>query len=85
MFKIATSCYESLNNYMIFNDVDGIYTYNFESERKTDCLACSNVPRPVCIDDPNTMTLENLIAFLCENAEFQMKNPGEFLRAHMVQ
>lgn len=70
---------------MIFNDVDGIYTYNFESERKTDCLACSNVPRPVCIDDPNTMTLENLIAFLCENAEFQMKNPGEFLRAHIIQ
>lgn len=67
---------------MIFNDVDGIYTYNFESERKFDCLACSNVPRPVSIEDPSTMTLENLISFLCENTEFQMKNPGEssFLR-----
>lgn len=77
VFKIATSCYEPLNNYMVFNDVDGIYTYNFESERKVDCLACSNVPRPVPVDDPNTMTLENLIAFLCESAEFQMKSPGK--------
>ncbi|KAJ6628655.1 Nedd8-activating enzyme E1 catalytic subunit [Pseudolycoriella hygida] len=76
VFKIATSCYESLNNYMMFNDVDGIYTYHYESERKTDCLACSNVSRPVIIDDPNSMTLENLITYLCENAQFQMKNPG---------
>lgn len=74
---MATSCYESLNNYMMFNDVDGIYTHTFEAERKTDCLGCSNVPRPVRVDDPNTMTLENLIEFLCENAEFQMKNPGK--------
>lgn len=76
VFKIATGCYESLNNYMVFNDVEGIYTYNFESERKSDCLACSNVPRPVAIENPATMTLENLISLLCESAEFQMKNPG---------
>lgn len=77
VFKIATSCYESLNNYMVFNDVEGIYTYSFESERKPDCLACSNVARPVLIDDPNTMTLEDLIALLCDSADFQMKNPGK--------
>lgn len=27
VFKIASSCCEPLNNYMVFNDSDGIYTY----------------------------------------------------------
>lgn len=76
VFKLATSCYESLKTYMVFNDLDGIYTYTYEPEKKSDCLACSQIPRPVEIIDPNTMTLQDLIQFLCENAEFQMKNPG---------
>lgn len=28
------SAYIPLNNYMVFNDVDGLYTYTFEAERK---------------------------------------------------
>ncbi|OXB68115.1 hypothetical protein ASZ78_014576, partial [Callipepla squamata] len=35
VFKIATSAYIPLNNYLVFNDVDGLYTYTFEAERKT--------------------------------------------------
>lgn len=77
VFKLATSCYEYLNNNLLFNDVDGIYTQVFEVERKADCLACSNVPRPVIVENPNGMTLENLIEYLCQSAEFQMKNPGK--------
>lgn len=75
-FKIATSCYEYLNSYMVFNDSDGIYTYKFEAEKRSDCLACSQVPRTVTVDDPNTMTLQDLITHLCDSLEFQMKNPG---------
>lgn len=75
-FKLATSCYEPLRNYMVFNDLDGIYTYKYEPERKPNCLACSQIPRPVNVIDPNTMTLQDLIDFLCESPEFQMKNPG---------
>ena len=41
------SCCPYLNNYMVFNDVDGVYSYSFEYERKADCLACSNKPRTV--------------------------------------
>lgn len=77
VFKLATSCYEYLNNNLLFNDVDGIYTQIFEMERKSDCLGCSNVPKIVPVDDPNGMTLEDLIQYLCENVEFQMKNPGK--------
>ncbi|KAL1375872.1 hypothetical protein pipiens_004575 [Culex pipiens pipiens] len=76
VFKIASSCCETLNNYMVFNDSDGIYTYTYEAEKKPDCLACSQVPRPVEVTDPATMTLQDLIQHLCDNAEFQMKSPG---------
>lgn len=76
VFKIATSCYQSLQNYMVFNDLDGIYTYTYEAERKDDCLACSQVPKKVEIKDPTTMTLQDLIDFLCDSADFQMKSPG---------
>lgn len=76
VFKLATSLYENFNNNMVFNDVDGIYTYIYEYERKSDCLGCSNVPRTIPVDDPNGMTLENLIQFLKDSPEFQMKGPG---------
>ena len=39
--KIATSSYNYLDNYMMFNNVDGIYTFAFTSERKENCLVCS--------------------------------------------
>uniref|UniRef100_A0A1Q3F3G9 NEDD8-activating enzyme E1 catalytic subunit n=1 Tax=Culex tarsalis TaxID=7177 RepID=A0A1Q3F3G9_CULTA len=76
VFKIASSCCETLNNYMVFNDSDGIYTYTYEAEKKPDCLACSQVPRPVEVADLAAMTLQDLIQHLCDNPEFQMKSPG---------
>lgn len=79
VFKLATSCYEYINNNLLFNDVDGIYTQAFEIERKSDCVACSNVPKIIPVNDPNSMTLEDLIQYLCENAELQMKSPGNFI------
>ena len=33
VFKLATSCCNPLNNYMVFNDADGIYTYVYEQAR----------------------------------------------------
>ena len=41
VFKLATRCSLILNNYIIFNQADGIYTYIFEAERKPECLACN--------------------------------------------
>lgn len=75
-FKVATSCYEALNNYMVFNDLDGIYSYTYEAEKKSDCLACSQVPKVINVVDPNGMTLQDLIDHLCESVDFQMKSPG---------
>uniref|UniRef100_A0A8C4ZC33 NEDD8-activating enzyme E1 catalytic subunit n=1 Tax=Gadus morhua TaxID=8049 RepID=A0A8C4ZC33_GADMO len=45
VFKIASSAYIPLNNYLVFNDVDGLYSYTFEAERKDNCSACSQVPQ----------------------------------------
>lgn len=30
----CTSCSKPLQNYMVFNDTDGVYTYTFEAEKK---------------------------------------------------
>jgi ubiquitin-activating enzyme E1 C len=76
VFKVATSCYEPLNNYLVFNDIDGVYTYKYEAEKNPECLSCSLVPRSISINNPSSMTLQDLIDYLCDNPEFQLKNPG---------
>jgi ubiquitin-activating enzyme E1 C len=74
VFKIATSCCLSLNNYMVFNDVDGIYTYSYEAERKEDCLACSTKPQLLRFHD--SATLQDVVSYLMDSPVYQMKAPG---------
>jgi ubiquitin-activating enzyme E1 C len=71
-FKLATTCFTSLNNYMIFSDVDGVYTYAYEAEKKEDCLTCSNVPIHVKVkpDDKLHDVRDQLMD------EFHLKDPG---------
>ncbi|KAH8420999.1 hypothetical protein KR222_001599 [Zaprionus bogoriensis] len=76
VFKLATSCYDSMANYLNFNDLDGIYTYTYEAEKSETCLACSNAPQLLNIDDPNTTTLEDVIKQLCDQPRFQLKSPA---------
>ncbi|KAL1510040.1 hypothetical protein ABEB36_004696 [Hypothenemus hampei] len=76
VFKLATSCCTPLNNFMVFNDVDGIYTYTYEAERKENCIVCCNVPQMLSIEDPGKMKLSDIIEILCSDPKFQMKNPG---------
>ncbi|XP_043273230.1 NEDD8-activating enzyme E1 catalytic subunit [Venturia canescens] len=75
VFKLATSCTLSLNNYMVLNNLDGIYSYTYEAERKSDCLACSQEPREIQIRD-ETVKLKDLIELMCARPDLQMKNPG---------
>ncbi|XP_044761234.1 NEDD8-activating enzyme E1 catalytic subunit [Coccinella septempunctata] len=76
VFKIATSCCLTLKNYLVFNDVDGIYTYTYEAEKKENCLVCSQVPQVIDINDPTKMKLKDIITLLTESAQYQMKSPG---------
>lgn len=75
VFKLATSCSASLNNYIVLNNIDGIYTYTYEAEKKNDCVACSQIPREIEIKTPK-LKLKELIEILCERIDLQMKNPG---------
>ncbi|XP_053377136.1 NEDD8-activating enzyme E1 catalytic subunit-like [Mercenaria mercenaria] len=80
VFKIATSCCMPLNNYMNFNDTEGIYTYTFEAERKDDCMACSKIPKSLTFSESDK--LQDIINFLQESAEYQMKSPGLTANVH---
>ena len=61
--------------FQVLNNLDGIYSYTYEAERKSDCLACSQIPREIKIRD-DAVKLKDLIGLLCERADLQMKNPG---------
>lgn len=75
VFKLATSCCVPLDNYMVFNDVDGVYTYTYQAERKEDCLVCSEVPKTLDLPGPEA-SLQDVITVLCESPKFRMKSPG---------
>ncbi|KAK3742039.1 hypothetical protein QZH41_019245 [Actinostola sp. cb2023] len=74
VFKLATSCCNPLNNYMVYSDTDGLYTYTFQAEKKDDCPACSQ--RPQILTFQENATLKDVITFLCEDTKYQMKAPG---------
>uniref|UniRef100_A0A667YX36 NEDD8-activating enzyme E1 catalytic subunit n=1 Tax=Myripristis murdjan TaxID=586833 RepID=A0A667YX36_9TELE len=74
VFKIASSAYIPLNNYMVFNDVDGLYTYTFEAERKENCSACSQVPQDLHFSPSSK--LQEVLDYLTESASLQMKSPA---------
>ena len=62
-----------MNNYMIFNDTDGIYTYTYEQEKNPECIACSSIAKQ--IEFKFTDKLQQIVDFLCESNDHQMKAP----------
>ena len=60
---------------MVFNQVDGIYTYAYEASRNEGCMACNQKPKPLEVDED--FKLQDVIDVLTEpNGRYQMKNPG---------
>lgn len=37
-FPYDTSCSKPLQNYMVFNDTDGVYTFAFEAEKNVSLI-----------------------------------------------
>lgn len=74
VLKVTTFCYAPMNNYTIFNDAHGVYTYTFEAEKKDDCPACSS--KPVDVSLKNDSTLEDLLQHLKDSPRLQLKSPG---------
>lgn len=71
-FKLATTCFSSLNNYMLFTDADGVYTYCYEAEKKTDCLNCSRVPKTLTCKPSDK--LQDIMDRLVN--DHQLREPG---------
>lgn len=63
-----------MNNYMVLNMADGVYTYTFNAERRTDCVACSNSKRIMEVEP--TAVLQTVYDNLCEGQDYLMKSPG---------
>lgn len=63
-----------MNNYMVLNMSDGVYTYTFSAEKRSDCIACSNTTRAMEIE-PDA-TLQVIYDKLCEDNGYLMKSPG---------
>lgn len=76
-FKIATSCSQFLNNYIVFNQSAGVYSYVFEAEKKPDCLGCNrNATLRRNLEFSPMDKLKKVIDYLCNNIELQMKSPA---------
>ena len=72
--KIATSCNPYLDNYMMYAGEEGVYTYTFAAEQKSDCPVCGNLARRIEVNPE--ATLEEFIEQLGERAEAQLKKPS---------
>ncbi|KAI8369642.1 uncharacterized protein BYT42DRAFT_117207 [Radiomyces spectabilis] len=73
-FKLATDTAPFLNNYMMYTGNDGVYTYTFEHQKKPDCPVCGN--ENTTADLKPTMTLIELIDWLKEKPDIQLKKPS---------
>jgi ubiquitin-activating enzyme E1 C len=77
VFKLATGCSQYLNNYIVFNQSESVYTYVFEAEKKSDCLACNrNATQRRNLEFSQNDKLSKVLNFLCDNIEYQMKSPA---------
>ena len=65
-WKIATGCNPYLNNYMLYNGEESVYTYTFEHQRKEDCPVCGNLAKDLVVD--RRWTLRELIDHLIQEA-----------------
>ncbi|KAL7291826.1 hypothetical protein TKK_0014607 [Trichogramma kaykai] len=75
VFKVATSCSASLNNYMVFSNTDGIYTFSYEAEKNENCLSCSHSIKEVPLKSLDVKLKEFIDILKYDNA-FQLKNPS---------
>lgn len=69
-FKIATSSAAYLNNYFMLIGTDGIYSYTFEHEKRSDCPVCGGEAIDITLK-PDT-TVEQLIDILVEKQGMQV-------------
>ncbi|KAI8985087.1 hypothetical protein BDB01DRAFT_788873 [Pilobolus umbonatus] len=73
-FKLVTAIANPLNNYMMYTGNEGIYTYTFEHQKKAECPVCGS--ESMIAELSPTMTIEELIEWLKDKPETQLKKPS---------
>lgn len=71
--KIATSCGPLLNNYMLFNAEEGVYSNVQSFEKNSKCEVCGNPPRSLTLDP--TDSLKSVLDMLLATPQFALQNP----------
>lgn len=72
--KLASNCNPYLENYMMYAGEEGVYTYTFDAERKSDCQVCGSLAKRLEIDSETT--LRGFVEGLSERPEAQLKKPS---------
>eukprot|EP00029_Vermamoeba_vermiformis_P003971 TRINITY_DN14506_c0_g1_i1.p1 TRINITY_DN14506_c0_g1~~TRINITY_DN14506_c0_g1_i1.p1 ORF type:complete len:438 (-),score=174.41 TRINITY_DN14506_c0_g1_i1:96-1409(-) len=73
-FKIATKSSKYLNNYMMYNGQQSVYTYTFNFEKKKHCPVCGG--EPLSLEFSGEATLNDLKEELGNNSKFMLKKPS---------
>lgn len=73
--KLATLCSKSMDDYMLYNGNEGIYTYTYKNEKRKECPICGTPPSIHMTITPDT-TVEKWRDSLAEDPRFRFKNPS---------
>ncbi|KAF9053830.1 hypothetical protein BDZ89DRAFT_1056385 [Hymenopellis radicata] len=73
-FKIATTSAAYLNNYFMLIGTEGVYSYTFEHEKRSDCPVCGGEALDMTLKAD--CTVEELIEMLTEKQDIQIKKPS---------
>eukprot|EP01132_Coremiostelium_polycephalum_P005900 gene5900-7348_t len=73
-FKFCTESSGSLNNYMMYNGVNGVYTYTFEYEPKEGCAVCGS--NTVTMEVAPKTKLSDFLEKITQDSRFQFKRPS---------
>jgi len=82
-FKIATNSSRHLQNWMMYNGGDGVYTNTTLYEKMEDCLICSLTGCTLSIDPE--ITLENFIKWLVDDKDKFLHVTKPSIRGHHTQ
>jgi len=72
--KFVTTVAPSLDNYMMYNGVTGLYTYTFEYQQRESCVVCGTASLKLSFSKDDKVSL--LLDKLAENPLYQLKKPS---------
>lgn len=72
--KVLTFLSQVMNNYMMYQGPEGVYTYTTAQEKKEDCLVCGS--KDVCVETSPSTLLSEFMDILKARPELQLAAPS---------